>query len=733
MLSVSTAVGGVIKSDSLEVNTSQSGWQAMQSNGYWGATNNCNYVKIHFDIYSNRFKGMNRDDLICGPFLETGTRTAYSNSSQTNPKSLSVSISKLRKEINLPENATIDSVTFIYLSDDFIDSISLNETTVYSIDTVHYGQFPVSGIKRNVGLSKSKNYLILKPANAGGPYGTYFRAKIYYSYECCSEFIKCFGDSVLFYSNIHDTIAYDSLKWSFGDSLSSSNLSHLKDPKHLFSATGDYNVELVVYNSAFVNDTICWTVQIIKPPSFSVIPDTSLCIGDSLKIHPIDGLFIENGSWSSNQNVDSLIVYQSGTYIYASDNVCGTKIDSVTLSFITCNIGLSISDTCFSDSTVFKILLPDTINVDSVFVDFGDTQDGYFIKQKNIKHLYSNAGPHSIKVITFFKSHTDTFYTIVNIQSPPKFRLPKDSTLCRGGEIELYPLNSENLENTSWSSDQNLDTIVVYESGTYTFTSKNQCGEHSDSVIIRFVDCNIEFIISDTCFGDSTVFTLLLSDSLSLDSVVWDLGEGNTIIDDNGTIKYVYSKTGFFDVRAIVYLKEVIDTLKLTLSINSAPKFKLIDDLLICLGDHIDVYATSNWPLTSPIWSTGERTDTIRISEPILVSLSDTNLCGSYRDSIHISVKECKSSLIMPNVFSPNGDILNDVYLPIEMIGIQNIKIEIYNRWGERVYESMDLNTGWDGKLNGKPLPSSTYFWIVKYETLWGKNEIINGIVDLIQ
>jgi gliding motility-associated-like protein len=81
----------------------------------------------------------------------------------------------------------------------------------------------------------------------------------------------------------------------------------------------------------------------------------------------------------------------------------------------------------------------------------------------------------------------------------------------------------------------------------------------------------------------------------------------------------------------------------------------------------------------------------------------------------------------MPNVFSPNGDGVNDLYLPIELYNLKNYSIQILNRWGEVVFEEKNKNTGWDGTSAGKNCTEGTYFWIVKYTDEEFSDHQING------
>ncbi len=64
--------------------------------------------------------------------------------------------------------------------------------------------------------------------------------------------------------------------------------------------------------------------------------------------------------------------------------------------------------------------------------------------------------------------------------------------------------------------------------------------------------------------------------------------------------------------------------------------------------------------------------------------------------------------IYMPTAFSPNGDGLNDTFGPVGE-GIEQMKLIIYNRWGEVVFSSQDVASKWDGLHQGKPVPFGSY------------------------
>lgn len=79
---------------------------------------------------------------------------------------------------------------------------------------------------------------------------------------------------------------------------------------------------------------------------------------------------------------------------------------------------------------------------------------------------------------------------------------------------------------------------------------------------------------------------------------------------------------------------------------------------------------------------------------------------------------EILPGVVIPNVFTPNGDGLNDVFL-VEAIGVQSSDVVIMNRWGQEVYRSDEVNFEWDGRnlKNGKWVPEGTYYFVYRGET----------------
>lgn len=99
-------------------------------------------------------------------------------------------------------------------------------------------------------------------------------------------------------------------------------------------------------------------------------------------------------------------------------------------------------------------------------------------------------------------------------------------------------------------------------------------------------------------------------------------------------------------------------------------------------------------------------------------------------NSNHISFFR-ETEFYMPNAFRPNG--INTSFKPVTTsFGGTNYKFQIYNRWGQLVFETTDPTEGWDGTYNGKPYAVGSYVYLLAYESVFGQEVLKQGTVTLI-
>jgi len=96
-----------------------------------------------------------------------------------------------------------------------------------------------------------------------------------------------------------------------------------------------------------------------------------------------------------------------------------------------------------------------------------------------------------------------------------------------------------------------------------------------------------------------------------------------------------------------------------------------------------------------------------------------------------ILVKSDKLTLVVPNVFSPNGDNFNDLF-KVKHNAVKTFNAQIFNRWGKSLYSWNVVENGWDGTLNGDKLGEGTYFYVISGTDIKDKEFVEKGTVLLI-
>ncbi len=137
--------------------------------------------------------------------------------------------------------------------------------------------------------------------------------------------------------------------------------------------------------------------------------------------------------------------------------------------------------------------------------------------------------------------------------------------------------------------------------------------------------------------------------------------------------------------------------------------------------------------MTDYIWSTGEQTQHITVTNPGYYSVTATqNGCIA---SAGYLIEACESHLYLPNAITPGrGDGLNDYFCIPE--GAKNdialFEISIFNCWGEQVFYSTDMNFRWNGEYKGKIYHQNVYTYIIRYTNNVGKPYYVTGTITVL-
>jgi gliding motility-associated-like protein len=113
-----------------------------------------------------------------------------------------------------------------------------------------------------------------------------------------------------------------------------------------------------------------------------------------------------------------------------------------------------------------------------------------------------------------------------------------------------------------------------------------------------------------------------------------------------------------------------------------------------------------------------------------VVIVSDTDGCSA-KDTVNIIVDE-STDLFVPTAFAPDGNQLNQI-LYVRGKGIKDIEFVIYDRWGEKVFETNDMKQGWDGTFKGIKLSTAVFVYYIKATYYSGEKVEKKGDVTLIR
>jgi len=172
------------------------------------------------------------------------------------------------------------------------------------------------------------------------------------------------------------------------------------------------------------------------------------------------------------------------------------------------------------------------------------------------------------------------------------------------------------------------------------------------------------------------------------------------------------------------------DTIKVGNRANP-PDFYLFQDTILCDGIPINITVPNSTLYYSISWYDGT-IDYIHLFNNSGNYYIDLTLpCGlPIKKDFKITYENCECSLYFPSAFTPNGDGINDVFLPVYECELNTYHLYIYNRWGQLLFETSNPQIPWDGKFRNKYVDVGVYNWMIKYsgphtKGLQGKQGIV--------
>ncbi len=576
----------------------------------------------------------------------------------------------------------------------------------------------------------------------------------------------CLGNATCFtdLSNVQNG-TINQWSWNFGDG---SPVNNSQNPCHTYTAAGSYNVSLMVFSNDNCTDQVNKTVIVLQPPaaSFSV---NNVCEDDQAAVFINNSSNATNYNWEfgdgtpqSNSNSPTHIYTNPGVYtvqlVAYNANCNDTAYQNITV-YPKPTALFSATDVCLGQATQFT----DMSNISSGNISqWSWSFNPGSSNNQNPQHTYTSAGSYIVTlIITSDNNCKDTATNTVAVWPLPNVDFTTNN-VCLGDPsvfTSTTTISSGTVIGYSWNFGDNTTgngnsvTHTYAGAGNYivklTAMSDKGCTDSAIKTIEVWPLPNVDFV-SDTNSGCTPLcvnFTSL--DSISSGSIVayqWNLGNGQ--VGTSPKVETCYENQYSTPLNYNVSLKVTSD--KGCDAVVSKANFIIVYPQPVA-----DFYSNNeDQSIFQPIfefynqtvnanqyeWDFGDGTKSLLVNPQheykdtgtYTVRLYAENVYGC-KDSIEKQVKVTPEfTLYIPNAFTPDLDSRNNTWKPYGM-GVSKINIYVFNRWGELIWESDNMEDSWDGTFQGEPVPNGVYAYRILVESY---NEVVYeylGSITLIR
>ncbi|GAB2674664.1 hypothetical protein GCM10027036_30300 [Flavihumibacter cheonanensis] len=435
------------------------------------------------------------------------------------------------------------------------------------------------------------------------------------------------------------------------------------------------------------------------PPTLELGPDTSICEGTTLTLE-VPGKY-KSISWSTGEQSASVSIKSGGKYWVTGVDYCNNYQTDTIIVDIRSAIRIDFAkDTVVCVGTTLSFFAPDSLQ-QFQWLDINSNLVG------NAANLSIKATEPAVYYFTGIAAggcrYQDELSIAVHPQ--PALFIGEDTVLCEGEQAEFTADNS--FDNYQWNTGSFEKNIIAKTAGTYILRAfdRNGC-EVADTATILNVFARPRPILDKTsilCEGEER----LLSPGAGFSRYTWQDNSSSTSLLVNNPGKYwvsVQDQNGCLGS----------DTTFIT-NIVSVPKGFLGEDSSICQYQELFLLPAGEYKSYS--WNTGSNNNNITISKPGTYSLTvtDFNNCTG-TDTISIVQKQCMFGLYVPNAFTPNRDGRNDRFRPLLYGEVTYYSLQIFNRFGQKVFSTNNPSVGWDGSINGVEQNSGNYLFNIQYQ-----------------
>ncbi|MEO8819594.1 MAG: PKD domain-containing protein [Ginsengibacter sp.] len=293
--------------------------------------------------------------------------------------------------------------------------------------------------------------------------------------------------------------------------------------------------------------------------------------------------------------------------------------------------------------------------------------------------------------------------------------------------------------------DQNPVTHAFAGPGTYKVTlsvdDTTYCNSPADTVKTIRLSPQVKASFSTPANGCVPYDAAFDNNSLGGINFVWDFGDGTTSTDDSPT--HLYSKTGSYKVKLTAYDSSScnkINDSSFTITVSPIPTASFTYNPLQPKENTFTNFVNQSIGASHYSWSFGDGdTSTLEnprhiyeITDSYRVCLNASNDVGCSDDTCQNVSALVKPLVDLPSAFTPGKFGANGI-IRVVGFGIKEMKWTIYNRWGQKVYESNNLKDGWDGTFNGKLQPMDVYTYTLGVTFSTGQKVTKTGDITLLR
>lgn len=301
----------------------------------------------------------------------------------------------------------------------------------------------------------------------------------------------------------------------------------------------------------------------------------------------------------------------------------------------------------------------------------------------------------------------------------PAFTLGADTTVCGNLfsiQLKPYPAVDGAYE---WSTGSDEKSIMVTIPGNY-------------QLLVDHFGCKASAVRTIVEQQQPTVFlgrdTTLCSGAQILLNAAFP-GAAYTWQDGSGQSTFVASASGRYSVSVELNGCMAMDTI--LVNFVPMPFFAFGKDTSLCEGQQLELAPRVNTGV-SFLWQDGSTQPFFFVKKPGRYSLTVKNGCGSFSRGVTIN-PENNCGLFIPNAFTPNDDGLNDVFKVVYPIPVTSFRLTVYNRFGQKIFETNDIRNGWDGRYKGEPQPLGVYVWTLEVTVPGKVPNALKGTVTLLK